>query len=86
MATQSYEKGDPVNIGSSHEISIDALSHLIAKLVGYTGKILFDTTKPDGQPRRKLDVSKARDEFGFESTVTFEQGLRSTIDWYKGNL
>ncbi len=85
LATLSYEKSDPVNIGSSFEISIKDLATLIAKIVGYTGKIVFDDTKPDGQPRRKLDVSRAKKEFGFESKVTFNEGLQHTIAWYHAN-
>lgn len=83
LAAQNYEKADPVNLGSSFEISIKELSQVIAKLVAFKGKIIFDSTKPDGQPRRKLDVSRAKKEFGFESEVTFEQGLAKTIEWYK---
>lgn len=82
QATQFYEKSDPVNIGSSFEIRIKDLATLIGKIVGYTGKIRFDASKPDGQPRRKLDVSRAKDEFGFVSKVSFEKGLKSTINWY----
>ncbi len=83
LATQTYEKADPVNIGSSFEISIYDLAHLIGELTGFEGEIVFDSSKPDGQPRRKLDVSKAETEFGFRSQVTFEEGLRKTIEWYK---
>lgn len=82
LATFFYDKKDPVNIGSSFEISIKELAELIKKLVGFTGTIHFDTTKPDGQPRRKLDVSKAEKEFGFVSQVSFEEGLKKTIEWY----
>jgi GDP-L-fucose synthase len=85
QATQLYEKSDPVNIGSSFEIRIKDLATLIGKIVGYTGKIKFDASKPDGQPRRKLDVSRAKDEFGFVSKVSFEKGLKSTISWYMKN-
>lgn len=82
LATLDYNKSDPVNIGSSFEISIKELAGLVAKLTGYKGKVVFDHSKPDGQPRRKLDVSKAKKEFGFESVVTFQKGLKKTIDWY----
>lgn len=81
-ATQLYEKSDAVNIGSSFEIRIKDLAILIGKIVGYRGKIIFDASKPDGQPRRKLDVSRAKEEFGFVSKVSFEKGLKSTISWY----
>lgn len=83
LAAEKYEKPDPVNIGSSFEISIKELAVLIAKIIGYKGKIVFDPSKPDGQPRRKLDTSKAEKEFGFKSKVTFEKGLRRTIKWYE---
>lgn len=86
LATMGYDKADPVNIGSSFEISIFDLATLIGKIVGFTGKIEFDASKPDGQPRRKLDVSKAKKEFNFESQVTFEEGLTRTIKWYMDML
>ena len=83
LAAQRYDKSDPVNLGSSTEISIKDLVTLIARLTGFKGEIVWDSTKPDGQPRRKLNVDRARKEFGFESTITFEEGLRHTIDWYE---
>ncbi len=83
LATERYNKPEPVNIGSAFEISISDLAKLICKLVGFDGKIVFDKTKPDGQPRRKLDVSKAKKEFGFEAKTDFSEGLKKTIDWYK---
>jgi len=82
LAAEKYDGDDPVNLGSSFEISIEELANLIQKLVGFQGKIVWDKTKPDGQPRRKLDTSKAKKEFGFESTTSFEEGLKKTIDWY----
>jgi GDP-L-fucose synthase len=82
LATQLYDGSEPVNLGSSFEISIYDLATLIGKLTGFQGKIVFDSTKPDGQPRRKLDVSRAKKEFNFESEVTFEKGLKETIEWY----
>lgn len=82
LAAEKYEKSDPVNIGAGFEISIKDLVELIARLMNYTGKIVWDATKPDGQPRRMLDTSRAEREFGFRSTTTFEDGLRKTIDWY----
>lgn len=85
LATEKYNKSDPVNIGSSFEISIKDLIHLIAKLTGFNGEIVWDTSKPDGQPKRKLDVSRAEKEFGFKSKTTFEVGLKNTIDWYQKN-
>lgn len=86
MATKSYNKPDPVNLGSSFEVSIAELAHMIGDIVGFKGKITFDTTKPDGQPRRKIDTTRAKDEFGFESMVRFEEGLRKTIEWYTTSL
>lgn len=84
-ATKKYNKPDPINLGSSFEISIAELAHLIGDLVGYKGKIIFDTSKPDGQPRRKIDTTKAKEEFDFESNITFKEGLKKTIEWYKKN-
>lgn len=85
LATKYYNKSEPVNIGSNFEISISELAHLIGDLVGYKGKILFDPSKPDGQPRRKIDVTRAQEEFLFLSSTTFEDGLRKTIAWYQKN-
>lgn len=84
LATEKYNKPDPVNIGAGFEIKIKKLVELIAKLTGYQGKITWDTTKPDGQPRRMLDVSKAEKEFGFRAKTSFEEGLKRTIEWYVG--
>ena len=81
-ATESYDKADPVNLGAGFEITIKELANVIKKLSGYKGNIVWDKTKPDGQPRRKLDVGKAEKEFGFRSKTTFEEGLKNTIDWY----
>lgn len=82
LATEKYEKSDPVNLGSSMEITIKELIGVIAKLMNFNGELRWDPTKPDGQPRRKLDVSRAEKEFGFRSKVTFEEGLKKTIEWY----
>jgi len=82
LATEKYNKTDPVNLGSSKEITIKELVDLIAKLTGYDGRIIWDTSKPDGQPRRCLDTSKARREFGFEAKTDFKEGLKRTIEWY----
>jgi GDP-L-fucose synthase len=83
LATEKFEKSDPVNLGSGFEISISDLIALIAKLTGFKGKIVWDKSKPDGQPRRLLDVSKAKAEFGFKAEVDFKEGLKKTIDWYR---
>lgn len=82
LATEKYNKPQPVNLGAGFEISIKDLVELIAKLTGFKGKIIWDTAKPDGQPRRMLDVSKAFKEFGFKAKTTFEEGLQKTIEWY----
>lgn len=86
LATERYDKPEPVNLGSSFEISITQLAQLISKIIRYKGKIVFDTTRPDGQPRRKLDVRRAEHEIGFRSKVDFETGLRRTIKWYEQNF
>jgi len=85
LATEHYNSSDPVNIGAGFEITIRELAEKIAKLTGFTGEIRWDTSKPDGQPRRRLDVSKAKKYFGFEAKTTFDDGLKATIDWYKAN-
>jgi GDP-L-fucose synthase len=85
QAAMKYDKPDTVNIGSSQEISIKDLAEKIKDLVGYKGNIVWDKSKPDGQPRRKLDVSRAKEEFGFESKVGFDQGLTKTVKWYLCN-
>lgn len=82
LASESYNKADPVNLGSSFEITIKDLANLIGSLVGFKGEIVWDKTKPDGQPRRKLDTSKAEKEFGFKSKTDFAEGLKKTIEWY----
>ncbi|MCX7681742.1 MAG: GDP-L-fucose synthase [Anaerolineae bacterium] len=82
LATERYDKPDPVNLGSGAEISIRELVGMIARLTGFTGRIVWDTTKPNGQPRRCLDVSRAKREFGFQAHMDFEEGLRRTIEWY----
>jgi len=83
LAMERYNKSDPVNIGAGFEISIKELVKLIVKLTGFKGQIIWDTSKPDGQPRRMLDTTKAFTEFGFKATTSFEQGLKQTIEWYR---
>jgi GDP-L-fucose synthase len=83
LATERYNKPDPVNIGTGFEISIKDLVALIAKLIDFKGEIIWDTTKPDGQPRRCLDISKAYREFGFRAKIHLEEGLKKTIEWYR---
>lgn len=82
LATMRYNSSEPVNIGSSFEISIKDLTELIARLTGFEGEIRWDTSKPNGQPRRKLDTTRAKERFGFEAKTNFEAGLRRTIAWY----
>ena len=84
LATELYNKPDPVNLGSGMEIPIKDLVALIGELTGFDGEIVWDITKPDGQPRRCLDVSRAREEFGFEAEMGFREGLKRTIEWYVG--
>jgi GDP-L-fucose synthase len=83
MAAEHYDKSDPVNIGSSWEISIKDLAEMIVRLTDFTGEIVWDTSKPNGQPRRKLDTGRAQLEFGFSATTSFEEGIRKTIDCYR---
>jgi GDP-L-fucose synthase len=83
LAAERYNGSEPVNLGSSYEISIRELTELIARLTGFQGKIVWDASKPNGQPRRKLDVSRAHDWFGFTAITPFEKGLRRTIGWYE---
>jgi GDP-L-fucose synthase len=83
MAAASYSGKEPVNLGAGFEITIRALTELIAKLMGFTGRILWDPNQPDGQPRRCLDTSRAERLFGFRAEVPFEEGLRRTIEWYR---
>lgn len=85
LATERYDGADPVNLGSGMEISIRDLSEKIARLCGFTGKIVWDSSKPDGQPRRCLDTSQATEKFGFRAEVPFEEGLKQTIAWYLEN-
>ena len=82
LAAEHYNKPDPINLGAGYEISIKDLVDLIAKLTGFKGKIIWDEAKPDGQPRRMLDVSKAEKEFGFRAKTSLEEGLKKTIEWY----
>ena len=84
LATERYNKSEPVNLGAGFEISIRELAELICELIGFGGEIKWDSTKPDGQPRRMLDTSRAKEEFGFNASIDIRDGLKKTIDWYKG--
>jgi GDP-L-fucose synthase len=83
LATEKYDKPEPLNIGAGFEIKIKDLVSLVVELTGFRGEIVWDTTKPDGQPRRRLDVSRAEKEVGFKTKTDFREGLRKTIEWYK---
>jgi len=83
LAAERYNKPAPVNLGSGYEISIKDLAELIQRLTGYQGRLVWNTDKPNGQPRRALDTSRALAEFGFKAQTNFEEGLRRTIDWYR---
>jgi GDP-L-fucose synthase len=85
LAAEHYNDSQPVNLGSGQEISIKNLAGLIARLTGFQGELVWDTSKPNGQPRRALDVSRAEKFFGFRARVPFEEGLRRTIAWYQEN-
>ena len=82
LAAERYNRSDPVNLGSAFEISIKDLLGTITHIIGFEGKVVWDTTKPNGQPRRKLDTSRAKREFGFQAQTPFEEGIQRTIDWY----
>lgn len=82
LATQRYDGADPVNLGAGREIAVCDLVRVIARLCEFDGEIRWDASQPDGQPRRMLDTSRAKERFGFEATTNFETGLRRTIDWY----
>jgi len=85
LASERYDGRDPVNLGVGSEITIKDLTHLIVRLTGFKGEIRWDPSKPDGQPRRALDTSRAREGFGFVAGTSFEDGLRATVDWYEAN-
>jgi GDP-L-fucose synthase len=83
LAAQRYDGAEPVNLGTGAEISIRALAELIGELTGFGGEIVWDTTKPNGQPRRRLDVSRAEEFFGFRAQTALRDGLERTISWYR---
>lgn len=84
LATEFYNEPEPVNLGAGFEITIKDLVMLIAELTGFKGEIKWDTSKPDGQPRRMLDTSRAKEKFGFQAKTDFREGLKKTISWYEG--
>ncbi len=83
LAAERYDSSEPVTLGSGMEISIKDLVHTVKRMIGFTGEIIWDTTKPNGQPRRSLDTSRAEKHFGFRAKTSFEEGLRRAIEWYK---
>ena len=85
LATERYADTDPVNIGAGMEISIADLAAQLAEIMGYQGRVVWDTSKPNGQPRRRLDVTRARERFGFRATIGFEEGLTETVAWWREN-
>lgn len=85
LAAEHYDDPDPVNLGSGEEISVKDLAELIARLVGFEGSLRWDASKPDGQPRRRLDTTRAEKSFSFKASTSMEEGLRTTIDWYVAN-
>ena len=86
MALENYDKDEPVNLGSGKEMSIKEVVKLICEIAGFTGEIRWDVSKPEGQPRRLLDVSRAEKEFGFRAKMDMREGLERTIKWYLGTL
>jgi GDP-L-fucose synthase len=85
LASEKYNDSSPVNLGSGYEISIKDLAEMIVRQTGFEGKLVWDTSKPNGQPRRCLDVNRAKMFFGFKAGTDFEEGLRQTINWYRQN-
>jgi GDP-L-fucose synthase len=85
LSAERYNGADPVNLGSGNEISIKGLVEMISRMTGFKGKLVWDASKPNGQPRRGLDITRAEKYFGFRASTSFETGLRRTIDWYKEN-
>ena len=83
LATERYDAEEPVNVGAGFEISIAQLADLVAKATGFAGRIVWDTTKPNGQPRRMLETSRAKRSFGFEAHTPFNEGLKQTVEWYR---
>src|SRR5439155_25089737 len=85
LAAERYDKGEPVNLGSSFEISIRDLVDIIAETTQFRGRIRWDSSQPNGQPRRKLDTTKAEQEFGFRARMDFKNGLKKTVEWYESH-
>ncbi len=86
LATEHYDEPEPVNLGSGREISIRDLAVLIGEITGFEGRFVWDSSQPDGQPRRMLDTTRARERFGFVARTSLEQGLRKTVEWYVAHV
>ena len=86
LATEYYNEPEPVNLGAGFEINIKDLVNLIVELTGFKGEVKWDTSKPDGQPRRMLDTTRAKEKFGFKAKTDFREGLRKTIEWYEKGI
>jgi GDP-L-fucose synthase len=86
LATEKYDKPEPVNLGAGFEISIKDLAEKIATMTGFGGRLVWDASQPDGQPRRRLDTSRAEREFGFRARIGFDEGLKQTITWYRNQV
>jgi GDP-L-fucose synthase len=86
LAAERYDGAEPVNLGSGQEMSISELAHKVARATGFSGRIVWDRSKPDGQPRRLLDVSRAERAFGFRARTSFDEGLERTVRWYQETL
>jgi GDP-L-fucose synthase len=85
LAAEHYDGEEPVNLGTNSEVSIRELAEIVGRLTGFEGELVWDATKPDGQPRRRVDTTRALRAFGFQATTPFEEGLRRTVDWYRAN-
>ena len=86
LAAEKYDKPEPVNMGAGREITIKDLTETLCRLMEYKGEIRWDASRPDGQPRRVLDVSRAEKEFGFKAKTDFDTGLKKTIEWFQDNI
>ena len=85
LAAEHYDGGEPVNLGANREMPIKELVDRIVEATGFRGEVRWDDSKPDGQPRRRVDAGRAHDRFGFEARTEFDEGLRRTVDWYLAN-
>ena len=85
LAAEKYNSPDPVNLGAGREITIRELAEMIQRTTGYEGKVEWNTSKPDGQPRRSLDTTRAREHFGFTAKISLEEGIRRTVEWFEAH-